>query len=146
MALSAEKKRYQRDLGVKRLGSGTGADSQTVYGGAIVCHNGAGKIAVGADTSGFYAAGVASKDQSTGSSNTDAIGYEWGQVEWFAMNGTDLVAADIGKNAVIKDDGVLTEASVASNDVVLGQITELETLAGVSGAWVAVGIFSLATA
>ena len=142
MALSAAKKRYQRDLQVKRLGSGVGADSQTVYAGSMLVHNGSGKIAVGTDAAGAFIAGVAAKDQSTGSSNTDAVGYEYGHCEWFKISGTDIAAADIGKNAILKDDAELTDASTATNDVVIGVVCELETLDGVSGAWVCVGVFA----
>jgi hypothetical protein len=142
-ALAANKDRRTR--GTPRKGYGIGADSSTFYEGAIVCHNNAGKIAVGADAANFKAAGICTKYLVTGSSNTALVEFEYGHEE-FLTNDTEVVNAGIGLDAVILDDATVTNLDTATNDVRLGRITQLQTVDGVSGVWVNVTNFGTAGA
>jgi hypothetical protein len=123
-------------------GSVVGADSQTIFQGAVLCHNGAGKVAEGADSAGFFIAGVSPRKATTGTSNTKELEYEWGHEELFAHDGS-LTAADVGKNAALLDDNTVCDSTVTTNDVVAGRITEFVSSSFV---WVHVGVFALTTA
>lgn len=143
MALSANKVRYQRNVHLKRLLEITGADSQTFYEGAIGCWSAAAStVAVGADTSGFRTAGVVAQALTTGSSNTAKVKLEWGHSEWFPILADSIAAGDEGKNAVLADDAVLSEAADEVNDVPAGMIEELETIDGAAGCWISVGVYA----
>jgi hypothetical protein len=146
-ALTANKNRKTKLADGMRpvLGEMTGADSSEFYQGAMCCHNNSGKIARAADTANFKIAGVVRERLTTGASNTSRVKFEWGQLEWFAHDG-NISNASIGLDAVILDDGTITNAATATNDVRIGRIHELETIDGTAGAWVHVGVFSTAAA
>ena len=144
-ALAANKERRTRNAHLMRVGAGTGADSSEFYEGAMVAHNNAGKIARAADTANFKIAGIARKRTTTGSSNTTKIEFEFGHEEWTICDAT-VVNGGIGLDGVILDDGTVTNAATATNDIRIGKITELETYKGVTGCWVQVGVLSTAAA
>lgn len=139
-ALTANRKRYTRNVHQAKLGSAVGVDSEEFYEGQGVCSN-AGEAAAAADTSGFRTLGVSIKRASTGSSNTARIEFEFGHEEWFPQDG-NIAAGDVGANAIWLDDNTLTDAGTATNDVEAGRITELETIDGVAGCWIEVAGFS----
>lgn len=136
MALSADKIRYKR--GTPLRGSCTTADSQVFYVGALVMHNGTAAV-VGADTASCKILGVSVDALTTGTSNTAKVVYEYGHEEWFPRAAA-ITVADIGANAVISDDNLVTDAGGGTNDCVVGRIVELETIGGQIGAWVAVAL------
>lgn len=143
MALAANKSRRQRNVHLKRLLEVTGTDSMTFYEGAIGCWAAsASTISVGADTSGFRVAGVVAEALTTSTSNTAKVKLEWGHSEWFPTLADSIAAGDEGKNAVLADDAVLSEAADESNDVPAGMIEELETIDGVAGCWISVGVYA----
>jgi hypothetical protein len=140
-ALTANKARRQRNIHAKRFGKGTGADSSEFYEGGIVASNNAGRLARAANTANFKAAGVNPTRKTTGASNTQLVEFEYGHEEWFAHDG-NLAVTSLFKNASVLDDGTLSNAATATLGCLLGMITELETIEGVAGAWVAVGVFA----
>jgi hypothetical protein len=144
-ALSADKLRRTRALSTLDIVDLQGADSSTFYDGAIACVNTSGKIAVGADTASFVVAGIVRKQLVTGASNTALVQLERGHQEWIAQDG-NITIAMIGKDASILDSGTLTNAATATNDIRVGRICELETINGVAGCWVAVGVHGLTAA
>jgi hypothetical protein len=144
-ALTANKERRTRNTHLKRLGSGLGVDSAQFYEGQLVAHNNLGRIAPGADTAGFKIAGVGKKRVTTLASNTTQIEFEFGHEEWFPCD-ANLVAAGVGLDAIMLDDGTLTNVATGVNDVRAGRVTQLETYRGVTGAWIQVGIYGTAGA
>lgn len=144
-ALLANKDRRIRARGNLRVGELTGVDSDEFYEGALLSHNNSGKLAPSSDTANHKIAGVNVRRQTTGSSNTDKVKYEWGHEEWFPHDGA-LANASIGLDACVLDDATLTNAGTAVNDIRVGKIVELETIDGVAGAWVVVGVFGTAAA
>jgi len=53
---------------------------------------------------------------------------------WFAINGTDITAANIGQQATIFDNQTVSLASVTTNDVICGEILDVATVDGISQA------------
>jgi hypothetical protein len=143
MALSANKSRRTRNEHNKRLLEITGADSQEFYEGAMcVFTSGASTISVASDSSGVRFAGVCPDRITTGASNTIKIPLEWGHSEWFPLAGSGLAAGDEGKNVVLTDDAQITEWEDETHSVMVGKLEELETIEGVSGGWVTVGVYA----
>ena len=142
-ALAANKSRSGkvRAVGLMKVIEITIIDSTTLWEGAIGMYNNASKIAPGADTANFRFAGIVAKKAITGVGNTTKARLERGHEEWFPHDG-NLGVTSLGKNACALDDGTLTNAATAANDVPVGEIVELETIGGVAGAWVAVGVFA----
>lgn len=136
-ALTANRRRYRR--GVARKGYAVGADSMQFYEGQLVVFDTAGKLRPAADTSGFRIAGVATKKESTGASNTREIEFEFGHEEWFPITG--ITAADKQAMGMVADDNTVTDAATATNDVEVGLVQNLETKGGVSGAWFRIAEF-----
>lgn len=114
------------------------ADSDEYYEGQILCHNGSGKVAAGANTSGFTVAGISRERLTTGASNTEEIEFEWGHIEEFPINSTDITAADVGTNAYVLDDATVTGLAGGTNRVALGRIVGFRT----GFASVHVGVFA----
>ena len=144
-ALSANKKRYKRgDFELAPIAM-LAADSIEIYEGSILMDNGSGKLTVAADTAAAYVLGVSRYRHTTGTAaatypTVDRPGQ--GAAEWFAQDG-NITAAMIGTWAVVLDDATATNATTATNDVPLGRIEQLETIAGVSGVWLSgVGAFA----
>lgn len=145
--LSANRERHTRNPHTKRTLEIKGVDSDEFYEGGMVSYSASASTLVpSSDTASERFAGVGIARVSTGSSNTKRISVEWGHSEWFPIESNSLAAGDEGKNAVIADDGTLSEAADESNDVLAGTIEELATIKGVAGAWVAMGIFAATTA
>lgn len=140
-ALTSNKARRQRNIHAKRLGKGRAADSSEFFEGGIVASNNAGRLARAANTANFKAAGVQPSRVSTGASNTKVVEFEYGHEEWFAHDG-NLGVTSLFKNASVLDDQTVTNAATGTNGCLLGMITELETIEGQAGAWVAVGVFA----
>ena len=124
-ALAANRTRdtYDRHL-AKRGEPITGVDSEEFYQGAIVCHNGAGKIAVGADTAGFRVAGITPKRVTTGASNTTKIEYELGHVEKLDNSG-NVTASHTGQSCYLVDDQTVGILSDTTEGIVVGRIEEV---------------------
>lgn len=99
------------------------ADSQEIYDGAIVCYDSAGRITRGGDTAGLRFAGIARARVTSGSSTTEEVPFEWGHFEEFAINGSDLTAADVGRLAYAEDDQLVTGEAGSANKVAIGRIT-----------------------
>jgi hypothetical protein len=137
-ALTANKVRRIRNAHKMLKGRGVAADSSEFFVGAMLAHNNAGRIARGADTASFKAAGVCNQRLSTGASNTLLVEFEWGHEEWFPINGSDVGNAGIGLDPTIFDDQLVSNLATTTNDVRFGRSTELETIAGVSGVWIEV--------
>lgn len=128
MALSANKFRDTvQQTNLVTHGQKVGVDSEEFYEGAIVCHNGAGAIAPGANSAGFEVAGICTRRLSTGASNTAEVTYEWGHLEEFPIQASTLDASDIGKNAYVFDDELVCNDVTATNDVRLGRIVDFRT-------------------
>jgi hypothetical protein len=144
-AASANRDRLVRGVSNVVPGKGVGADSSEFYAGAMVCHNNAGRIARAADTANFKIAGVVKKRLTTGASNALLVEFEYGHEEWFINDGT-IVAASIGLDATILDDQTASIAGTTTNDIRAGKIMELETIKGVAGVWIRIGVMSTAAA
>jgi len=140
-ALAANRMRHVRNIDGVKDGAITGVDSDEFYtGGMLSLSAAASTVIPSSDTASERGVGVCIERVTTGTSNTTKIRFEWGHEEWFAHTG--LAAGQEGKDAVISDDQTVTDAAAASNDVPIGMITEIETIGGVAGAWILVGIFS----
>lgn len=145
-ALAANKSRITRGIQhVRKLGTMLAANSITLYEGALVIDNASGKVAVGADTAGAQVLGVNPTYKVTGTSADHYPQIEWGHEEWFVNDG-NVTAAMIGQNCTILDDATVSVSGTTTNDVPVGKILELETIGGVAGVWVAVGVFGTTTA
>lgn len=141
-ALAADKKRITRNVSGMKVAEVLLADSQVVYEGALIMRNSSGDPVVGADTASCVFMGVASEAVTSGSSNTTKfVKIEYDHEEWFATTGT-FTKASIGANVCISDDQTLATAAVATNDVLVGILVQLETINGTAGAWVRVGDFA----
>jgi hypothetical protein len=141
-ALAADKKRFTRNLGSKKIATVLLADSQTVYEGAIIMRNSSGDPVVGADTASCVAMGVAVAAVTSGASNTTKfVDLEYGHEEWFASTGT-FTKASIGVNVTISDDQTIALAATTTNDVTLGMLVQLETINGTAGGWVRICEFA----
>ena len=142
MALSADKKRIVRNILGQKNATILLADSQTVYEGAIIMRNSSGDPVVGADTASCVCIGVASAAVTSSTTNTTKfVNVEYGHEEWFASTGT-FTKASIGVGVCIADDQTIATAGVATNDVVLGILVQLETINGTAGGWVRVCEFA----
>lgn len=53
---------------------------------------------------------------------------------WFAINGTDITAANIGQQATIFDNQTVSLAAVTTNDVIAGEIMDVAVVNGISQA------------
>lgn len=142
-ALTASRKRHQRNVHLKRTLEVTGVDSDEFYEGGMVSWSAAAATVVpSSDTASERMAGICTHRVSTSTSNTKKITLEWGHEEWYATAASSIVTGDEGTDAVIADDQTIGEAADESNDISAGMIVEIETIEGTVGAWIAVGIFS----
>lgn len=147
MALTANRSRHKANLAGVILGSALAIDSEEYYEGQILVFTpSAGTVQPGADTSGARIAGVCTKRVTTGASTTERIPFEYGHLEWFPVAASSIAAGDEGLDAVIADDETLGESADETNDVRAGKIVKLETIAGVAGAWIWVGVHGLTAA
>lgn len=141
-ALAADKKRIVRNILGQKNATILLADSQTVYEGAIIMRNSSGDPVVGADTASCVCIGVASAAVTSSTTNTTKfVNVEYGHEEWFASTGT-FTKASIGVGVCIADDQTIATAGVATNDVVVGILVQLETINGTAGGWVRVAEFA----
>lgn len=153
MALAAEKSQIRRGK-PPNLGKAVTGASFTGYKGGAVMVNSAGNIVTAADTANARGLGVLrySTESSPGILGAVPSGttveYEWGHEEWFKINSSSSAAFDgacLEKDCVLVDSEEIGAASVTTNDVRFGRVKELQTINGVAGAWVAVGVMSSAT-
>ena len=139
-ALSADKKRITRNLANMVSAEILLADSQTVYGGAMIMRNSSGDPIVGADTASCTFMGIASEAvTSAGSNTTKKVKIEYGHEEFFAVS--SVTKASIGVNVSIVDDATIGLVGATTNDVLVGELVEMETIDGVAGGWVRVRHF-----
>lgn len=148
MALTADRERRTKNPELMKRRTATTGGAFTGFKGSIVMVNSSGAIVVGADTAGARALGVlpAATESSPGVRGAVASGtvitYECGQTEWLPIAEGTFGGTVVGLDACIYDDGGITTGTAATNDVRLGRIEALETINGVAGAWVAIGIFA----
>lgn len=113
--------------------------STTVYLNCFVNADSAGRVKNGGDTASETCAGVATEQRTcsatAGSSRTNA---RTNVVIEFLIEGTTIDATDIGKNASIKDNQTVCDATEATNDIRCGVIVNVEN----SRAYVRVGVFA----
>lgn len=139
-ALAANRARYTRGP-APRIGDGVGVDSDEFYEGGLLSWNTSGKLIPSSDTAGERIAGVCTKRVTTGASNTTRITFEFDHEEWFA--GAAVTAADMEANVSVSDDNTYTDATTATNDVEIGKMKMLETIKGVAGGWIHIGVMGL---
>ena len=137
--LSADKSRRQRNVHMKRLRRVLMKTGDTYYQGhliSILSADGDGQAAT--DATGTIFAGVYAGDQVTLTADTWKQ-VEWGHEEWFPSSG--IAATDLLDIAHIVDDATVGDAAAAPTGTVkCGTITEFETINGVAGAWIEVGM------
>jgi hypothetical protein len=138
-ALTANRKRYTRGP-APRKGDGVGVDSDEFYEGQLLSWNTSGKLVPSTDTSGERIAGVCTKRVTTGASNTLRIEFEFGHEEWFP--GASATVADLEANVCVTDDNTYGD-NTTTNDVEIGKLKALETLGGVAGGWIHIGVTGL---
>ena len=144
-ALSANRERFKKNDAYTDYA--LGKDSVEFYEGALLMYTpAASTVEPAADTSGGLIAGVCTKRVTTGASNTVKIEFEFGHLEWFPTLASSIATGDEGSDAIVGDDGNLSEAADETNDVRAGRIVRLETLKGVAGAWILVGVHGIAAA
>lgn len=139
-ALSADTERNKRAVH-KMVQDEIGAAANAVwYQGSIIMNNASGYGIVGADTASCTALGVAtnSGDNTGGSAGDLTIKYAYGHQEQFAISGSEIAIADIGKTCVIVDDNTVGDAAAQTNDVQLGIVRAIES----SKAWVEVAVMN----
>lgn len=134
-ALAANKARKTRAVQDMVRGEITAADSQTFFEGSMVNRNSSGNPVVATDAASETFMGVCSEALTTSTSNTTKVKFEYGHEEWFA---SALTKTSIGANGTILDDGTISNAATTTNDVIVGEIIEAETIDGVAGVWVRV--------
>lgn len=140
-ALAANRARHERNPHAKRLLEPVGKASTQFYEGGLVSWEAASStVQPSADTVTQRIAGVSVKKVLTTASGGERVKLEWGHSEWFPHTG--LAAGQEGTDAAISDDNTLTDPFAATNDVLVGKIEEFETINGVAGAWVTVGVFA----
>jgi len=110
--------------------------STKIWQGGMVATDANGYLVPASDTAALVVVGVAetSVDNSAGSSGDLSCWVSKGIFQ-FPMNGTDIAQAQIGTNATVYDDQTVSKASVTTNDIVVGQIEEIDG----STVWVRVG-------
>ena len=93
---------------------------------------GTGTALNGADTANGVCMGISTQAVDT------ALGHTKCPVKrgvfWFAINGTDITAANIGQQATIFDNQTVSLAAVTTNDVIAGEIMDVQTINGISQA------------
>lgn len=107
--------------------------STKIVGGVIVMVvSGTGTALNGADTANGICMGISTQLVDT------ALGHTKCPVKrgafWFAINGTDITAANIGQQATIFDNQTVSLAAVTTNDVIAGEILDVATINGISQA------------
>lgn len=140
--LTDDKQRRVAGEETKILVELTGADSTTFYAGALIGVNSSGRAVNASDAASVFILGVCRERLVTGASNTLPVKCERGHLEWLPINSTNITAASIGRNACVFDNNMITNAATATNDMVIGTVVSLETVGGVSGAFVHVGVFA----
>jgi len=122
----------------------TGGDF-TGWRGMIVNISSAGVAIAGGDTAGARCIGIliAATELRPGVEGLVPTGTvltcESGQEEWFPIGSGTFAGTVVGLDACILNNRQITTGTVATNDVRLGEIIELETFNAVAGAWVHVG-------
>jgi hypothetical protein len=108
------------------------ASTKIPAGVIVMVIGGTGTALNGADTASGICMGISTQLVDT------ALGHTKCPVKrgcfWFAINGTDITAANIGQQATIFDNQTVSLASVTTNDVIAGEIMEVATIDGVSSA------------
>jgi len=150
-ALAANKARHVRATEHMTLRQVTTGASFTAYRGGLVNFNASGNAVAAADTSGHRIAGVIpfATESSPGVQGAIASGVsfnvEVGHEEWFPLGGsTAFDGADLMLDACVFDTGSVATGGETTNDVRVGRIVQLETINGVAGVWVHVGVFGTA--
>lgn len=117
----------------------------TQWRGSIINISSAGVAVAGGDTAGARCIGIliAATEVTPGVEGAVVSGTvltcESGQEEWFPIGSGIYDGTIVGLPACILDNRLITTLLVATNDVKLGEVLELETFNGVAGAWVHVG-------
>lgn len=109
---------------------GTGA---TIYAGSLCAINtSTGRVVAATDAAARKFVGLATEAATGDTAGTVRCKIEWG-IEALVDANTDLTTAYIGSNCSIADDNQVETASTSSNDVLVGEVIELEG----GDAWVA---------
>ena len=98
------------------------AASQTIYKGAIVHLNASGLAIPASDTASQVVAGIAAETVVSA-----ATGNFWIQVEYdreYLFAATSITQAMVGVNMVTVDDNTVDDIAGATNDIVVGKLTE----------------------
>jgi len=98
------------------------AASQTIYKGAIVHVNASGLAIPASDTASQVVAGIAAETMISA-----ATGSFWIQVEYdreYLFAATSITQAMVGTNMVTVDDNTVDDIAGATNDIVVGKLTE----------------------
>jgi hypothetical protein len=115
------------------------AASTTVYLNCLVNSDSAGRVKNATDAASEFCAGIATVNKTcsavAGSSRTNA---RTGVVIEFFIEGATIDATDVGKNASVKDNQTVCDATEAANDVRVGVIVAVEN----GKAYVDVGRFA----
>lgn len=108
------------------------ASTKIPAGVIVMVVSGTGTALNGADTASGVAMGVSTQLVDTALGHTKCP-YKRGRF-WFNINGTDITAANIGQQATIFDNQTVSLAAVTTNDVIAGEILDVQTIDGVSQA------------
>jgi hypothetical protein len=110
------------------------AADAVIYYGAIVCINASGYLAAAADAANFKCVGIAEESfDNTGGSNGDGhVRVYRGAAKVATTGGSAVAQANVGGDAVILDDNTVVLAAGATNDIVAGEVLEVEA----DGVWI----------
>ncbi len=110
------------------------AANAVIYAGAIVCVNASGFLAPAADTASFKCVGIATTAaDNTGGANGDIECAVARGIHYVATSGGSAVAqANVGDDAVILDSNTVVLEAGATNDILAGEILEIDTVYGIA--------------
>jgi len=141
--LTAERSRNVRGLNTLIIGKAVANTGLTCFVGSLLAYNATGLLVLAADTAGLRIAGVSRQSVSSAAAGT-VLEFEFGHQEFVLQVSGTWTGAALGMDGVMVDDSGVTTATIATNDVRVGRVVELQTINGAAGAWIEIARFGLA--
>jgi hypothetical protein len=141
--LTAERARFVRGINGLVLGKAVCNTGLTCFVGSLLAYNATGLLVLAADTAGLRIAGVARQSVASAAAGT-TIEFEFGHQEFVLQVSGAWSGAALGMDGCMIDDSGVTTATIATNDVRVGRVVELQTINGAAGAWIEIARFGLA--
>ena len=145
-AVTANRMRLRRATHLAAIRTVVTTGSFQQWEGTLISVASNGFAAAAADTAGHRFVGVLVRatESSPGVEGACPAGTvlecEAGHEEWFPIGSGTFNGTVTQLDACALDNASLTTGTVAANDIRLGRIVELQTINGVAGAWIQVGV------